>query len=359
VDKALSGLRYPSRVHILRRRRLSGLVVALLTLFLAACNATTNPTPSASASSTQFLPTTGASASDSASASASATVRPSIVPATNLDGITVTGDLGKAPTVNIPTPWGVDKSQNKTLVQGTGPEVTSSSIIEINYYGADGYTGKVFDESFTSGKTISYAVSGFITGFQKGVIGQKVGSRVLIGITGPDGYDAQGGNPDIGVLVGDCLVFVVDIVSTSLPGPSGDAVTPAPDLPVVAGDLKKPTVAIASTKTPPTSLVVQPLIKGTGKAVTATSTIRADYAEYAWSTGKLVKQTYGYSPLDGALSATIPGWATGLVGQTVGSRVLLVVPAAQAYPSGNPRIDVKPGETMVYVVDILFAYETS
>jgi peptidylprolyl isomerase len=252
-------------VHILRRRRLSGLVVALLTLFLAACNATTNPTTSASASSTQFLPTTGASsASESASASASATVRPSIVPATNLDGVTTSGDFGKAPTVKIPTPWGVDKSQNKTLVQGTGPEVTSSSIIEINYWGADGYTGKVFDESFTSGKTISYAVSGFITGFQKGVIGQKVGSRVLIGITGPDGYDAQGGNADIGILVGDCLVFVVDIVSTSLPGPSGDAVAPAPDLPVVSGEIKTPTVAIASTKTPPTSLVVQPLIKGTG-----------------------------------------------------------------------------------------------
>ena len=45
------------------------------------------------------------------------------------------------------------------------------------------------------------------------------------------------------------------------------------------------------------------------------------------------------------------------VGQTVGSRVLLIVPPAQAYPSGNPRIDVKSGETMVYVIDILFSYE--
>jgi peptidylprolyl isomerase len=41
----------------------------------------------------------------------------------------------------------------------------------------------------------------------------------------------------------------------------------------------------------------------------------------------------------------------------VGSRVLLVVPPAQAYPSGNPRSDIKVGETMVYVVDILFSYE--
>lgn len=356
LTKALSGLRYPSRVHIFRRRLLSGLVAALLTLSLAACNSTSSAGPSASASETQFLPTAGSSAS--ASASSSATVRPSITPATSLDGITVTGDFGAAPTVKIPTPWAVDTSQAKTLVQGAGAEVTSSSIIEIHYYGANGYTGDVFDESFSSGQTISYAVSGFISGFQKGVIGQKVGSRVLIGITGPDGYDSQGGNANIGILVGDCLVFVVDIVSASLPEPSGTAVTPAAGLPTVSDDIKKPVVTITSTQTPPTSLVVQPLIKGAGKAVTETSTIRVDYAEYAWSTGKIVKQTYGYSPLDGALSSTIPGWQAGLVGQTVGSRVLLIVPPAQAYPSGNPRIDVKTGETMVYVVDILFSYES-
>lgn len=359
VAEPLSGLRYPSRVHIFPRRRLTGAAVALLTLVLAACNSTSGASTSPTPTSTQFLPTaaTSASASGSASASASPTTHPSITPATNLDGITVTGAMGSKPDVKIPTPWGIDKSQAKVLVQGSGPAVTSSSLIEIHYYGADGYTGNVFDESYTSGKTISYGVSGFITGFQTGVIGQKVGSRVLIGITGPDGYDSQGGNANIGILVGDSLVFVVDIVAASLSEPAGTAVTPASGLPTVSGDLKAPVVTIASKDTPSSTLVVQPLIKGSGKAVTATSTLRADYAEYAWSTGKVVKQTYGYAPLDGTLSTAIPGWQAALVGQTVGSRVLIVVPPAQAYPSGNPRIDVKPGETMVYVVDILFAYE--
>lgn len=337
------------------RRRVSGLVVALLTLFLAACHASSSATSSASPTSTQFIPTASASASVSASASASA--HPSITPSTTLDGITVTGDLGKLPTVKIPAPWGIDKTQAKTLIQGTGPEVTAGSMIEVNYWGANGYTGSVFDESFTAGKPISYAVSGFIAGFQTGVIGQKVGSRVLIGITGPDGYDSSGGNANIGIEVGDCLVFLVDIISVSATGPSGSTVTPPAGLPTVSADLKAPTVTIDTKATPPSALVVQPLIKGTGKAVTAASTVRVDFTEYAWSTGKVVKQTYGYSPLDGALSSTIPGWQAGLVGQTVGSRVLLVVPPAQAYPSGNPRIDVKPGETMVYVIDILFSYE--
>jgi len=357
VIRALSGLRYPSRVHMFSRRRVGGLVVALLTLLLAACHSSSSASSSASPT-TQFIPTASASASTSGSASASASAHPSITPSTNLDGITVTGDLGKLPTVKIPAPWGIDKTQSKTLIQGTGPAVTAGSMIEVNYWGANGYTGSVFDESFTAGKPISYAVSGFITGFQTGVIGQKVGSRVLIGITGPDGYDSNGGNANIGIEVGDCLVFVVDIISVSATGPSGDTVTPPAGLPTVSGDLKAPVVTIDTKATPPSTLTVQPLIKGTGKAVTATSTVRVDYAEYAWSTGKVVKQTYGYSPLDGALSTTIPGWQTGLVGQTVGSRVLLIVPPAQAYPSGNPRIDVKSGETMVYVVDILFSYDT-
>jgi len=359
VIRALSGLRYPSRVHMFSRRRVGGLVVALLTLLLAACHSSSSTGASASPTTTQFIPTASASASasSSVSASASASAHPSITPSTNLDGIAVTGDLGKLPTVKIPAPWGVDKTQAKTLIQGTGPEVTASSMIEVNYWGANGYTGKVFDESFTAGKPISFAVSGFITGFQTGVIGQKVGSRVLIGITGPDGYDSNGGNANIGIEVGDCLVFVVDIISVSATGPSGDTVTPPAGLPTVAGDLKAPVVTIDTKATPPSTLTVQPLIKGTGKAVTAASTVRVNFAEYAWSTGKVVKQTYGYSPLDGALSTTIPGWQTGLVGQTVGSRVLLIVPPAQAYPSGNPRIDVKSGETMVYVIDILFSYE--
>src|SRR5664279_3578753 len=209
-------------------------------------------------------------------------------------------------------------------------------MIEVNYWGANGYTGKVFDESFTAGKPISFAVSGFISGFQAGVIGQKVGSRVLIGITGPDGYDSNGGNSNIGIEVGDCLVFIVDIISVSATGPSGTTVTPPPGLPTVSSDLKAPAVTIDTKATPPSALTVQPLIKGSGKAVTAASTVRVDYSEYAWSTGKLVKQTYGYRPLDGALSATIPGWQTGLVGQTVGRRVLLIVPPAFTSMRGFP-----------------------
>ncbi len=55
----------------------------------------------------------------------------------------------------------------------------------------------------------------------------------------------------------------------------------------------------------------------------------------------------------------IPGWDTGLVGQTVGSRVLLVVPPAQGYgEAGNPPT-IAGDDTLVFVVDILGAYGPS
>jgi peptidylprolyl isomerase len=53
----------------------------------------------------------------------------------------------------------------------------------------------------------------------------------------------------------------------------------------------------------------------------------------------------------------IAGWDQGLVGQTVGSQVLLVVPPDQGYGSkGNSQAGIKPTDTLVFVVDILDAH---
>ena len=65
-------------------------------------------------------------------------------------------------------------------------------------------------------------------------------------------------------------------------------------------------------------------------------------------------------PFDGLLllvphPGLVDGWKEGLVGKTAGSRVLLVVPPAQAYPDGLPSAtpSLAAGQTLVYVIDIL------
>ena len=55
--------------------------------------------------------------------------------------------------------------------------------------------------------------------------------------------------------------------------------------------------------------------------------------------------------------SVIAGWDEGLVGQTVGSQVLLVVPPDKGYgAAGNTDAGIKGTDTLVFVVDILDAY---
>ncbi len=105
---------------------------------------------------------------------------------------------------------------------------------------------------------------------------------------------------------------------------------------------------------PPKTLVVQPLIKGDGPKVGAGDLVTFDYAWYTWD-GKLVESSYAADPGSAELAKLLPGLKKGLVNQTVGSRVLLVVPPADGYPSGNASPKIEKNTTLVFVVDILFS----
>ncbi len=51
----------------------------------------------------------------------------------------------------------------------------------------------------------------------------------------------------------------------------------------------------------------------------------------------------------------IPAWQEALVNQPVGSRILIVAPPDKAYPpEGSDRPRVQAGDTVVFVVDILW-----
>lgn len=267
--------------------------------------------------------------------------------------MTVSGAFGKAPAVKVDSPWAIDQTRSKVLHAGNGPAVSAGQGVEVNYYGVNGRTGKKFDESFSTGQSIAFNLAQVVPGFSKGLVGQHQGSRVLIAIPGKDGYDQMGGNPQAGIEVGDTLIFVVDLVGVQLSGPEGTAVKPKAGLPTVTDTGGKPQITIPESA-PPNTLQVEPLIKGKGKKVGANDTITFNYLWMRWSDGKVMEQTYGGKPASTQLAGLLPGMAKGLEGQTVGSRVLLVIPPADGYPEGNATPSIKPGETLVILVDLLF-----
>ncbi len=319
--------------------------VAVSLPLLAACGDEGDPAASPS-------PSAPASGSPAASASPSAS-KASVKPSDNLDAITVTGEYGEEPKVTFKAPFAISKTQTKVISEGDGPAIKEGSSVTVNYVGINGRTGKTFDNSFERGEPATFNLAQVVPGFGKGLTGQKQGSRVLIGVTGPDGYDSSGGNPQIDVQVGDTLLFVVDIVAVPLEGPQGEEVPPKAGLPTVTDKDGVPEVTMPKTD-PPTTLTVQPIIKGDGAKVAATDTITFNYRWYTWD-GQLLEDSYKSGPQEYQVAGLLPGMAKGLTGQTVGSRVLLIVPPADGYPDGNASPKIEKDTTLVLVVDLLFA----
>lgn len=267
----------------------------------------------------------------------------------NLDAIKVEGEPLKQPKVTVPAPWSIDKTQVKVLKEGNGPEVQPDGIVDVWYQGVDGRTGAIFDDAWNPPQGFSptsrqFPLNGVVNGFKLGLQHQKVGSRVLIAMTGPDGYDNMGGRPKSGIQVGDTLIFVVDIVATSLTGPQGSPVEPKAGFPTVTRDAT-PKVTVPSGYKVPATTEVMPVIAGTGATIEPDDTVTVNYQMISLKTGEVLEQSYGKKPETGSLSNLIKGWQKGLPGQKVGSRVLLVVPKSEAYADKDD---------LAFVVDILF-----
>jgi FKBP-type peptidyl-prolyl cis-trans isomerase len=280
--------------------------------------------------------------------------------------VSVTGAFGANPKVTIPAEKATSSLYTKTVIQGSGAPLTKTESAVGNFalYDWSGKTHKLIGSTFTS-KTPTLFGSSMLPGLENALIGQKVGSRVLAVIPPKDGFGSQG-NPQIGVGANDTLVFVVDLIKgyNDTAGASGAHVSNGGGkLPTVTSPVagKAPTIKIPSHVTPPKKLTVTTLVKGTGPAVTKGQTLVVQYVGVNWRTGQIFDSSWSRSApyafsIDANPEEVIPGWDKGLTGQTVGSRVMLVIPPAYGYGStGNSQAGIKATDTLVFVVDIVGA----
>jgi peptidylprolyl isomerase len=125
---------------------------------------------------------------------------------------TVTLAKDGAPTVTIPKSAPPTATKVAVLKQGDGASVKATDTVTIQYSGLLWRNGQVFDSTWTKGQPYTGVASQFVPGFTKALVGQKVGSQVIVIIPPADGYGAQG-NADIKGT--DTMVFVVDILNAT------------------------------------------------------------------------------------------------------------------------------------------------
>jgi peptidylprolyl isomerase len=282
-----------------------------------------------------------------------------VPPPSILDKVTVAG-TDKAPTMTFKAkPLSVTETTTKVVTAGKGTKLVKANSIVFNYTLFNAKDGKQIETSYGKGTVpLDLSSAKLMKGLGKGLTGQQVGSRLLVAIPPADAFGAKG-NGQAGVGPTDTIVFLIDVISamTPLSTATGVAVAPKAGLPTAVVDGAKAATITVPKTAPPTKLVVQPLIKGAGAVVTKGQTIKVNYTGVLWKDGK----KFDASEANGApvdipigIGKVIPGWDKGLVGQTVGSRILLVVPPADGYGTkGSPPIG--PKDTMVFVVDILAA----
>jgi FKBP-type peptidyl-prolyl cis-trans isomerase len=277
--------------------------------------------------------------------------------------VTVTGAFGKAPKVKIPAVPGSGALYIKTVIKGTGTKLTKaqSLIGDFAVYDWRGKTHKLIGSTYATGLPTLFSGQ-LLPGLEKALIGQKLGSRVLAVLPPADAFGPSG-DPSIGVGPTDTVVFVVDLRTSvgNRAGPSGKWLSNGGGaLPTVTAGAagKGPKITIPKTPAPKT-LEIRTLIKGCGPKVTKGEFIVVQYAGVIWRTKKVFDSTWSRrQPFATTIGVgqVIKGWDKGLVGQTVGSRVLLVIPPADGYgPVGAPSAGIKGSDTIVFAVDILAA----
>jgi FKBP-type peptidyl-prolyl cis-trans isomerase 2 len=264
--------------------------------------------------------------------------------------VSATGKFGEKPKVTIPTPVNTNRTQVSTLLKGDGQILTDGTPALIEYTIYSGTTGKVVSSSSYSDPTTPVTVGATKGGpLIDALECSRVGSRIAVAVKASELDSSTTAKPTRSS--GPAYIAVIDIVKAYLPKANGALQTGVNNMPaVVTAANGAPGVSIPDIAAP-TKEKVQLVRKGSGATLTKSDTAIVQYTAVDWAAAPTVQGstwTDGDSAVTVALgSSDIPAQIrSALIGQKVGSQVLVVIPPTAASGSST---------TYVYVFDVLGA----
>jgi peptidylprolyl isomerase len=277
-----------------------------------------------------------------------------------LDAVSITGQVGQKPQVEWKGALTAAKVQTTTLTKGTGDVVNEGDQVSAQIWIGDGFSKKeaysTYDQGGAQVLTLNSQLSPV---FADAIQGALVGSRIAV--TAPaEQLVGPNGNAQLGIGNKDPLLVVIDLLSKPAPplkGPDGKAESAPSWAPRIVG--KGDTVTgfdFGKTPKPDGKLRSAVLIQGTGPTVKKGQSITVDYFGEVYGASKPFDESYTKEPASFGIGTgqVIPGWDKTLVGQKVGSRLILAIPPEDGYgKAGSPDAGIKGTDTLYFVVDIL------
>jgi FKBP-type peptidyl-prolyl cis-trans isomerase len=277
--------------------------------------------------------------------------------------VKVTGQFDGKPTVSIPNEKPSTKLVVSTPIKGTGAELDSTSSV-LAYVTLYKWSGTKHSEVVGSGTQMIPAKMG-LPGLATALKDARIGSRIVAVLPPKYGWGTAG-ESQLSITGSDTTVWVLDLLQQYSPtqAAAGKQVSSGGgSLPTVSAQSgKAPVISIPKKTSPPAKLSVTTLIQGTGPKLVKGDTVVAQYVGSIWRNGKVFSSTWPSSsepqgvPFSFQLGGQVlAGWNDGLVGVSVGSRVMLVIPPSLGYgpAGGQSSAGIEKNDTLVFVVDVL------
>lgn len=265
------------------------------------------------------------------------------------ESVKVSGVSKEEPTVTVPKKLAVDSTQRTVVKGGSGDAVKDGAAITWSYALYNGTSGKKIGAiGYGSQQPQSFTVSDqAIPGLAKALRCTTVGSR-LVAVIPPKEAFGSAGQSQLGIGKKDDLVVVADVRSIVKPlkPAAWTANVPAVDL-----TANPPTVTIPDTA-PDDALRLKVLKKGDGATVKSGDTVTVDYQGTSWNTKKVFDQSFGKQPATFPTGGVIPGFSAAMVGQKVGSTVLVTIPPKDGYGTDSSSQSGLGGQTLVFLIEI-------
>jgi hypothetical protein len=266
---------------------------------------------------------------------------PAFQPGDASKAVTATGDVGDSPDVEFPTPLIADQTQRSVLVEGEGEPAATGSIVRARYTYFDGATGAASTES-----TELINASPMALGLGESLECVTVGSRIAV--VGPVAEVLEGVTEG----TAGTVVAVLDIEAIYLGKANGVNQLPQDGMPTVVTAVDGEP-GISSTYLPIAAEPRTSTIKaGSGATVAEGDTVIFHARSWTWSAGTSNTVTLGdvdswstgtpYSLVPSIESTGDETLVDALLGSTVGSQILVVIPDAESDSSAT-----------VYVFDVL------
>lgn len=246
--------------------------------------------------------------------------------------VTVTGDIGAEPDVEVFAPVRLTETSYADVVTGDGRAVVDDAqplVAEISIY--NGSTGEqVFETAYDEDSSRATSIGYWATqspGLADVMACATAGTRIVAGLTPEDFGEAN--LAGLGMEDDDIAVFVIDVVDAYLPKAEGSLkFNDAQGMPtVVRADDGTPGIIIPDSDAPDEQ-VVQTLIRGDGEELTEEDTPLVHFTAVDWDKKTVLQSTWGQSAAANLREIAAPV-ADALVGQPVGSQVLVVLPKTE------------------------------